>query len=119
MQHRRDTVPEFTKSERAKLRDLAGEAYERELGTHLEELHKSFELWRRGEMYSSELSKQIHEFHQRDAREVWSAYQLPHPSMIVGRAIAFGILMRSEVPEPLLAKLHGEIAAFERVSGAA
>ena len=112
-------MPEYTKSERAKLRELADEAYERELGTHLAELDKSFALWRRGKLVSSELSKEIHEFHQHAARDVFSAYQLPHPAMIVARAIAFEILERREIPAGLLAKLKEEIAVFERVSGAA
>lgn len=111
-------MPEYTKGERAKLRDLASEAYERELGAHLAELDKSFTAWRRGKLLSSELSSEIHEVHQHAAREVFSSYQLPHPAMIVARAIAAGILKSDELPSTLLAKLKDDIAVFKRVKGA-
>jgi hypothetical protein len=111
-------VDEYTKKERAKLRELAGEAYERELGSHLAKLEESFAEWRRGKLLSSELSNEIHEFHQHAAREVWSSYQLPHPAMIVARAVAAGLLEESEIPEALRAKLEAEIAVFKRVKSA-
>ena len=95
------------------MRELAADAYERELGEHLGELEKSFAAWRRGEMYSSELSKEIHEFHQHAAREVWSAYQSPHESMIVARSLAAGILKQSDVPAELRAKLKEQVALYE------
>ena len=47
---------EYTKSERKLLRDLAGKVYEWELHGHLEQLDSPFDEWRRGEMFSSELS---------------------------------------------------------------
>ena len=111
-------MPEYTKSERAKLRDLASEAYERELGACLAELEKSFAAWRRGKLLSSELSGEIHEFHQHTARDVWSSYQLPHAAMIVARAVATGILEAREIPTPLMEKLKDEIAVFKRVKSA-
>lgn len=105
---------EFSKKQRAKLRELAGEAYERELGQHLGELEKSFAAWRRGEMFSSELSREIHEFHQHAAREVWSAYQLPHDeSTIVARALASGLLKPAEVPAELREKLKQQMARYQ------
>ena len=106
-------MADYTKKERSLLRDLAAEAYERELGQHLAELDKSFAAWRCGELASSELSKEIHRFHRHAAREVWSAYQMPHVSIIVGRALALGILNSSDVPAELRAKLKDQ-AAFYR-----
>lgn len=111
-------MADYSKRELSKLRDLASEAYERELGEHLAELEKSFAAWRSGKLLSSELSNEIHDFHQHTARDVFSSYQLPHPSMIVARAIAAGILKHSEVPESLQTKLRDEIAVFKRVKSA-
>ena len=111
-------MADYSKKELAKLRDLASEAYERELGEHLGELEKSFAAWRRGELQSSELSNEIHQFHQHGARDVSSSYRLPHPAMIVGRAVAAGILKESEIPESLWPKLQDEIATFRRVKSA-
>lgn len=108
-----DAVAEYTKRERSSLRELAAEAYERELGLRLADLDKSFAAWRRGELLSSGLSKEIHEFHQHTARDVWSAYQLPHESMIVARALARGILKPSDVPAELRTKLKDQVALYE------
>ena len=95
------------------MRDLASEAYERELGNHLGELEKSFAAWRGGELQSSELSNVIHVFHQGAAREVWSSYQLPDPAIIVARAVAAGLLAESEIPEALRLKLQSRVAVFK------
>ena len=111
-------MPEYTKGEHAKLRDLASQAYERELGAQLAELEKSFAAWRKGKLLSSELSSEIHEFHQHAAREIASSYRLPHPAMIVARAIALGMLEERDIPGHLLTKLKDEIAVFKRVNSA-
>jgi hypothetical protein len=105
-------VPDYTKKERAELRRLASVAYERELGGHLAELDKSFSKWRQGNLLSSELSKEIHEFHQYAARDTWSAYQVRDVSMIVARAVALGILTEQEVPATLREKLSGTVSLF-------
>jgi hypothetical protein len=105
-------VPDDTKKEHAELRRLATMAYERELGGHIAELDKSFTKWRQGKLLSSELSNEIHEFHQHAARDTWSAYQIRHTSIVVARAIALGIPTEQEVPATLREKLSGTVAAF-------
>ena|SRR5687768_1401706 len=108
----RGTVAEYSKKERAELRRLASKAYERELGSHLAELEKSFSEWRARRLLSSELSEKIHEFHQHTARDIWSMYQAPHESMLVARAIALRILLEEEVPATLREKLREVVASF-------
>jgi hypothetical protein len=110
----RNIVADYSKKERAELRRLASEAYERELGRHLAELDKSFSEWRHGKLPSSELSKEIHEFHQHAARDVWSAYQAPDQPMLVARAIALGIISEEEVPATLREKLRDSLALFAK-----
>lgn len=105
-------MADYSKKERAELRRLASEAYERELDRHLAELDKSFSEWRRGKLPSSELSNIIHEFHQHTARDVWSTYQVPDESMLVARAIAMGIISEDEVPVTLREKLRDSSALF-------
>ena len=105
-------MADYSKKERAELRRLASEAYERELGSRLSELDKSFAEWRRGKLLSSELSGAIHEFHQHTARDVWSAYQSPHESIIVARAIALGIISEKEVATAIREKLRESVALF-------
>ena len=55
-------MTEYSKRERAELRQLAAEVYEWELGVQLELLDKSFAEWRRGKIPSSELADAIHQF---------------------------------------------------------
>ena len=105
-------MPDYSKKERAELRRLASEAYERELGNHLAELDKSFSEWREQKLLSSELSERIHHFHQHNAREVWSTYRAPHDSVLVARAIAANILREDDVSAPLWEKLRDTVAAF-------
>ena len=99
------TVTEFNKRERGQLRRLASEVYETEVHALLEELESSFEQWRAGEVLSSELLQTIHEFHQHQARELWSVYQALRDPEIVTRGLARGLLPESEVAPDLLAKL--------------
>jgi hypothetical protein len=85
-------MTEYSKRERAELRRLAVEVYEWELGVQLELLDKSFDEWRRGKMLSSELSDAIHQFHQNEARDIWSKYQTLKDPEIVARGIALGAI---------------------------
>ncbi|HZM46874.1 MAG TPA: hypothetical protein VFC14_18800 [Burkholderiales bacterium] len=101
-------MAEYSKKERVELRRLASQAYERELGSHLAELDKSFSEWRNGTLSSSDLSQKIHEFHQHAARDVWSMYQTPHEAMLVTRALELGILRDAEVPATLREKLKAK-----------
>lgn len=96
---------EFTKSERKKLRELAEEVYESEASGLLKELDEQFSRWRQGEILSSELLREIHEFHQHQSRGLWSMYQSLPEAQVVGRGIAHGLLDESRVPAPVLAKL--------------
>lgn len=85
-------MTEFSKRERAELRRLAAEVYEWELRGHLELLDKSFAEWRGGKMLSSELSDAIHQFHQHEARDIWSMYQTLKDPEIVARGITLGAI---------------------------
>ena len=96
----------FTKSERAELRELAGQVYEWELGRYLSGLDESFARWRKGEMLSSELSDEIHEFHQHPARELWSMYQSLSDDELVARGLALGALELSRLSAKLRAKME-------------
>jgi len=107
-------MEEFTTKERRLLRDLSGTAYERELGTALEEVEQEFKRWREGEIYASELSERIHEFHDGDARELFSLYNTAKPPELVARAIARGFLPRDEVGLELLRKLDRIIGFYTR-----
>lgn len=97
---------EFTKSEKRRLRELAGEAYEAEAHALLEELDAEFARWRKGEILSSELLTAIHEFHRHQSRELWSMYQGVGDATAIERGISLGFIPESQVPSALLAKLR-------------
>ena len=105
---------EYTKAERKALRDLAGEVYEWELHGHLEQLDMAFAEWRRGEMYSSELSDKIHDFHQHAARELWSMYQSLKEDELVARGIALGAISDKSLDSELRTKLKPLVDEFRR-----
>lgn len=99
------TVAEYTKTERAELRRLAGEIYEWELGRELQTLDESFRRWREGDLLSSELSDAIHEFHQHAARELWSMYQTFQPANAVARGLVIGALSEEAISPGLRDKI--------------
>jgi len=105
-------VNEYSKSERKTLRQLAEEVYEWELHAELEPLDKAFSEWRRGEMFSSELSDKIHDFHQHAARELWSMYQSLKEDHIVARGIVLGAISETRLSSALLEKLSALIRDF-------
>src|SRR5690606_36549785 len=92
------------------LRELAGLAWERELGTELAELEASFRQWRAGEVTPHELSDRIHRFHHGPARALYVLYTMrSHPSALVARAVSVGVLTENDVPAELMAALAGAI----------
>jgi hypothetical protein len=100
------TVDLETKATKRKLRQLAGEAYRRELGAELSKLEAEFARWRRGEIDPFELSDRIHRFHDGASRELYVLYNRLHPSQSAARAVALQILQEAELPSELLEALE-------------
>jgi hypothetical protein len=105
------TSSEFTKRERAELRELAGAVYEAEARGYLEELDEDFAKWRKGKILSSDLLTSIHYFHQHQNRELWSTYQGLSDDMVVERGLGLGLLSEAKVPAKLLEKIRKRSAA--------
>jgi hypothetical protein len=80
VQHR-----ELGKSERARLRELASIAYERELARELAKLEDGFRRWRAGEINAFGLSDAIHLFHQGPSRDLFSKYAPSNLEIVVAR----------------------------------
>ena len=97
---------EFTKSERKQMRELAATVYEAEAHAMLEELDAEFARWRSGESLSSELLAAIHEFHQHESRELWSAYRDLSDSAVLERGLSLELIAESSIPPAIRAKLH-------------
>ena len=107
-------MSEFTKPERKVLRYLADAVYEAEAHSYLEELEAEFARWRKSEILSSELLSVVHEFHQRQSRELWSRYQALKEPEIVARGVALGYVAEEQVPEPVRQKLQLLIELFAK-----
>ncbi|MGA7144835.1 MAG: hypothetical protein WBY47_10055 [Desulfobacterales bacterium] len=102
----------YTKSQKKKLRELAGIANERELDQEMEMLYQHFENWRNEKISCFELSDLIHTFHQGPSREIWKMYTYSDPDTAVSRAVALGLLKKEEIPENLLDILDLKIGFF-------
>jgi hypothetical protein len=106
------------KMQRQRIRQLAALAHERELSRELGSVEAEFSRWRRGEIDAHELSDRIHEFHDGPARRLHSLYNGDLLDMVVGAAIARGILSEAEVPPEIVEVLRRHIDfARERGSG--
>lgn len=107
------TTREYSKKERAELRRLASDVYEWELGQELQALDESFREWRNGKLLSSELSKEIHEFHQHAARQLWSMYQSLREEDIVARGLAMKAISDAALSPGLRDKITRLVRHFE------
>lgn len=94
------------KTNKRKLRELAGVAYKRELGAALSKLEEEFARWRSGEIDPFELSDRIHRFHEGESRDLYAIYNRLPPSNSVARAVALQILQETELPSELLETLE-------------
>ena len=109
-------MADFTKPERRLLREIADEVYEAEAHQMLEHLDAKFQSWRDGELRSSELIREIHDFHQHDSRDLWSVYRGLRENTTVARGIALGLITESRLPGEILAKLAPAIDFHRRWS---
>ena len=96
------------------IRELAYLLYQRELNAELAKLDAHFEQWRQGSLSPFDLAAQIHEFHQKPARELFGKYSYDDlfPSY-VAKAIADGSLSEAEVAPEVNEALAAQIAFFE------
>ncbi len=101
--------PDLTKSQRRRIRELAGTAYDRELSRELGKLEHDFTLWRRGEIDAHELSDRIHRFHQGPNRRLFSIYTGSDLEMAVAAAIARGTVTEDEATAEVVDLLRGSI----------
>ncbi|HXI55938.1 MAG TPA: hypothetical protein VNO55_07760 [Polyangia bacterium] len=104
---------DLTKSQRRRIRDLAGTAYDRELSRELTALEEHFGRWRRGEIDAHELSDQVHRFHQGPNRRLFLLYAGSDLDTAVASAIARGILSEDEA-SPEIVDLLGVSIKYAR-----
>jgi hypothetical protein len=104
-------MDEVPKRIRRAIRELAGAAYERELGRALSELRGQFTRWERGEITPFDLEEAIHRFHQGPARELYTRYTSGMLNLAVAHAIVTGLLDRATIDPEVLTHLGRAISA--------
>jgi len=97
------------KVKRRQIRELAALAHDRELARELGAVELEFSRWRRGEIDAHELRETIHAFHNGPSRRLYSMYNGDLLEMVVGAAIARGVLTEEEVPPEMLEVLRRHI----------
>ena len=95
------------------LREYASRAHEEELRRALVELSGAFDEWKAGKISSEGLSARIHEFHDGTARDIFNSYTHRLVEAPLARAIAGGILDKSQLPPELLEYLARSIEFYE------
>ena len=106
---------EFPKPIKRKIRELAGQVYEKDLAGELTKLAEHFEAWKRGEIDSFDLSDLIHKFHQGPARELFSRYNTPGiEHTLVAHAVVRGLLEREDIPDDVWPHLEGLVEMYRK-----
>jgi hypothetical protein len=106
-------MTEYSKHVKRLLRELAAEAYEKELSRELAKLDKSFEEWREGKINSGELSYRIHQYEVGPSRELYKKYNDGENDFNVAYAIVTGMLDREELPEELIEAIEKHVRFYE------
>ena len=98
---------DWSKSLKRRIRDLAGLAYERDLGAELKQLDSDFALWRAGEINAFELSDIIHKFHDGPARQLYKQYVMGKaPDWDVADALERSVISEEEAGPEVTAALR-------------
>jgi hypothetical protein len=104
---------DLTKSQRRRLAELAGLAYQRDLDAELAKLEAEFQKWRAGELSGHDLSDLIHAFHQGPSRDLFKAYDHRFREFAVANAIRRGVLTETEVGPEILALLAPNLSLLD------
>jgi hypothetical protein len=107
---------DLTKSQRRRIRELAGIAYDRELSRELTTLEGEFARWRSGAISAHDLDERIHQFHQGPNRRLFTMYTGGAIEFAVAAAIANGIVSEAEAGSEMLEILRGGIELANRYS---
>ena len=106
-------ITDYSKAIKRLLRELASEAYEKELFLELAKLDRSFAEWRAGKIGSGELSYRIHQYETGASRKLFIQYNEGKNDFNVAYAIVTGILDRKEIPVELIEAIENQISFYE------
>ena len=106
-------MAEYSKHIKRLLKELAAEAYEKELSRELAKLEKGFVEWRDGTINSSELSHRIYEWEVGPSRELYKKYNDGQNDFNVAYAIVTGMLNREAIPKELIEEIDKHIRFYQ------
>ena len=89
----------YPKRLQKEIKKLARGAHDREMRYYLELLNQKFSEWKNGKLDTWDLVQYIHEFHNGQARNLYSAYQNLSLDSFLIRAVAAGHVIENELPE--------------------
>jgi hypothetical protein len=93
-------VTNLTKKQKKHLRELAETAYERDLARSLESVASKFDAWKKNEISVWDLNQDIHEFHNKIARDLYKSYTMVDTELSVAFGIVQGVITLEEVDVP-------------------
>lgn len=107
---------EYPKRIKRKFKELAGQAYENELGRELGELARHFDEWREGKIDAAHLTELVHRYHNGPARELWKKYNSRYTELLVAEAVVRGILQKEQVSEETWPYVEDAIEKYKLIS---
>ena len=107
---------EYPKQIKRELRELAGQAYENELGRELGELAQHFDEWREGKIDTSSLTELVHRYHNGPARELWKKYNSGFVELLVAQAVVSRILQKEQVTKEAWPYVEETIEKYKLIS---
>jgi hypothetical protein len=97
---------DYTKNQKRVLKRLIAEAHKRELTQALKRLYVEFRHWESGDIDAFELDEKIHNYHQNDARIIWSRYDGRLPLlMVLAGTVQLGLMTLEELPSEFREKV--------------
>lgn len=88
----------YSKAVAKKLRELANQAYERELQQEMKKLADQFKQWQDKQIDVWDLEQAIHKFHNGAARELYKRYTILKPIEVLPYALFRNIIAYEELP---------------------
>lgn len=99
-----------SKKDKRRIRELAGQAYEKDISRSLDMLNEQFVRWKAGEISVWDLNQHIHEFHDRTARDLYKMYAMTKSDIALNVGVQRGVISIEDVPESIRASIAADLA---------
>lgn len=107
---------QLSKKLKGEFQKLMQKAYEREIGTYMNDLHEKFAEWKAGKISAGELSVLIHQYDRGPSSEMFSRYNHVDPQISVARGLFKGLLRREEISDEAYGFIKDLVEYYHRES---